>query len=304
MAMRQQGPDGFRCDRAGLHGDAGGGGGVAADPATSLRPRPLPPRQAAARPPRPCRGHSADIKTLAHNQITRRVDTLTKAVSGVKSAKGLRAGQGPLESYLGQDIGPLQQLDAKIQNDGTLEQATADYGTIFSGFRVYRLVLPAAHVAASASRVANTEVPALQRAATKAQQHATSTNESTLNPLVDNLKSQIATASTATNGLSGTVLGYTPAQWNANNSLLAGAQNATRQAVGAVKQGRHDVHQLRHLLVPGGVHHAGTRTVRSGAAPRTVRSTARAAPPRPRLTTPRWCVSPTRNRPSPPAPGG
>ena len=130
----------------------------------------------------------ADIKTLAHNQITRRVDTLTKAVSRVKSAKGLRAGQGPLESYLGQDIGPLQQLDTKIQNEGTLEQATADYGTIFTGFRVYRLVLPAAHVAASASRVANTEVPALQRAATKAQQHATSTNESTLNPLVDSMQ--------------------------------------------------------------------------------------------------------------------
>ncbi len=250
----------------------------------------------------------ADIKSLAHDQITRRVDTLTKAVSRVKSAKGLRAGQGPLESYLGQDIGPLQQLDTKIQNDGTLEQATADYGTIFTGFRVYRLVLPAAHVAASASRVANTEVPALQRAATKAQQHATSTNASTLNPLVDNLKSQITTASTATNGLSGTVLGYTPAQWNANNSLLAGAQNATRQAVGAVKQGRHDVHQLRHILVPGGVHHAGNAARFEARRRHCAWFEARRGPLHHDhdhdLTTPRWCVSPTRNRPSPPAPGG
>jgi hypothetical protein len=199
------------------------------------------------------------IKALAHTQITHRVETLNAAVKKVKAAKRLRAGQSQLEGYLGQDIGPLQQLDSKIQNDGTLQQATADYDTIYGGFRVYRLVLPAAHLAASASRVTNSEVPALQKAAAKAQQHSTSANQSTLNPLVGNLKNEITTASNATNGLAATVLGYTPAQWNANNSLLAGAQASVGQAVGAVKQGRKDVHQLRHLLIPGGVHHAGAR---------------------------------------------
>jgi hypothetical protein len=199
------------------------------------------------------------IKNLAHTQITHRVETLTAAVNKVKSAKRLRAGQDRLESYLGHDIGPLKQLDAKIQDDGTLQQATADYGTIYSGFRVYRLVLPAAHIAAGAYRVTGTEVPAFQKAAGRAQQHAASANQSTLDPLVGNLKNEITTASNATKGLAGTVLGYTPAQWNADNSLLAGAQASAGQAVGAVKQARKDVHQIRQVLVPGGVHHAATR---------------------------------------------
>ena len=199
------------------------------------------------------------IKSLAHTQITHRVETLTAAVNKVKSAKRLHAGQDRLESYLGHDVGPLKQLDTKIQHDGTLQQATADYRTIYSGFRVYRLVLPAAHIAAGATRVTGTEVPAFQKAAGRAQQHSTSANQSTLDPLVGNLKNEITTASNATKGLAGTVLGYTPAQWNADNSLLAGAQASAGQAVLAVKQGRKDVHQIRQLLVPGGVHHADTR---------------------------------------------
>ncbi len=223
------------------------------------RHRDRPRRRAApARRRRPCPRRSPGVKNLAHIQITHRVQTLTAAVNKAKKAKGLGAGRGPLESYLGQDIGPLQQLDTKIQNDGTLQQATADYGTIFSSFRVYRLVLPAAHVAAGASRVTNTAVPGFQAVVTRAERHSSSTNQSTLNPLVDNLKSQIATASNATNGLAGSVLADTPAQWNANNSLLSPAQASIEQAVGAVKQGRKDVRQLRQVLVPGGVHHKRT----------------------------------------------
>ena len=55
------------------------------------------------------------------------------------------------------------------------------------------------------------------------------------------------------------MLGYTPAQWNSDNSLLAGPETSIKQAVAAVKQGRKDVHQLRQLLVPGGVHHAAAK---------------------------------------------
>ena len=62
---------------------------------------------------------AAAIKSLAHTEITHRVETLNAAVARVKAAKGLSSGQDPLETYLGQDVGPLQQLDSKIQGDGT-----------------------------------------------------------------------------------------------------------------------------------------------------------------------------------------
>ena len=67
------------------------------------------------------------MKSLAHTEITRRVSVLNSAVKRASTLKGLGADRGALESYLGKDIAPLQQLDTKIQSDGTLQQATADY---------------------------------------------------------------------------------------------------------------------------------------------------------------------------------
>ena len=43
----------------------------------------------------------------------------------------------------------------------------------------------------------------------------TAANQAELQPLIDDLNSQISTATTATNGLGATVLAFTPAQWNA-----------------------------------------------------------------------------------------
>ncbi len=70
--------------------------------------------------------------------------TSTRRSAKVNAAKGLGASQATLVSYLGTDIAPLQQLNQTIQGDSTLQQAAHDFGTIFSDYRVYRLVLPAA----------------------------------------------------------------------------------------------------------------------------------------------------------------
>jgi hypothetical protein len=199
----------------------------------------------------------AGIKSVASSEITKRVDSLNTAVAKVKKVKRLGSGRAALETYLGQDITPLQQLDTKIQNDSSVQQATADYGTIFTNFRVYLLVLPAAHVAAVASRMTNGAVPAFQAVAKKAQQHSTAANQATLSALVANLNTEITTATNATNGLASTVLGYTPAQFNADTSVLTGPQASVKQAAAAVKQGRSDVRQLRQALKPGSVPHAG-----------------------------------------------
>jgi hypothetical protein len=199
----------------------------------------------------------AGIKSLASSEITHRVDSLNTAVKRVKTVKGLGSGRTALETYLGQDVTPLQQLDTKIQSDSSLQQATADFGTIFTNFRVYRLVLPAAHVAAVASRVTNGAVPALQAVANKAQQHSTTANQATVTGLVANLNSEITTAANATKGLASTVLGYTAAQFNADTGVLSGPQASISQAAAAVKQGRSDVRQLRQTLAPGSVPHAG-----------------------------------------------
>ena len=158
----------------------------------------------------------AGIKAKAATDITDRVNDLNAAIAKVNAAKGLGASQATLVSYLGTDIAPLQQLNQTIQGDSTLEQAAHDFGTIFSGYRVYRLVLPAARIAAEADHATTSAIPNLTTDAAKAQARVNAANQATLQPLINDLDSQISTATSATNGLAATVLAFTPAQWNAD----------------------------------------------------------------------------------------
>jgi hypothetical protein len=190
----------------------------------------------------------AGIKAKANTDITDRVNSLNSAIQRAKGTKGLGSGQGTLETYLGTDIAPLQQLDATIQGATSTQQAAQEFGTIFTNFRVYRLVLPAAHIAGDAFRVTTTAVPNLQSASTKAQQHVNPGNQGVLEPLIDDLNGQISAASNATNGLAATVLAYTPQQWNANNNLLAPSKQSDAQADAAVAKGRQDAVEIRAIV--------------------------------------------------------
>ncbi|HXZ61959.1 MAG TPA: hypothetical protein VEG62_04390 [Acidimicrobiales bacterium] len=190
----------------------------------------------------------AGIKARAAADVTDRVNALDAAVAKVDAAKGLGAGESVLVAYLGADVAPLQQLSQKIEADTTVQQAAKDFSTIFSGFRVYLLVLPAAHVAADADGATATGIPALTAAATKAQAHVNPSNQAELQPLLDDLNSQIATITSATHGLAATVLAFTAAQWDANHGLLSATESSAQAARAALAKGRDDVRQIRQDL--------------------------------------------------------
>ena len=78
----------------------------------------------------------AGIKAQAATDITDRVDALNAEIAKVNGEEGLGSDQDTLASYLGTDIAPLQQLDVKIQGDPTVQEAAADFKTIFTDFRV------------------------------------------------------------------------------------------------------------------------------------------------------------------------
>jgi hypothetical protein len=180
------------------------------------------------------------LKARAATDIADRVRDLDAAIA----SKGIGSGQATLVSYLGADVAPLQQLNRTIQGDSTLQQAAHDFGTIFSDYRVYLLVLPASRIAATADHATTTAIPALTADAARAQARVTPANQATLEPLIDDLNGQISTAADASNGLAATVLAFTPAQWNADHALLA-ASTSSRQAVtAAVQKGRADVTQI------------------------------------------------------------
>ena len=201
----------------------------------------------------------AGIKAKAATDITDRVDVLNAAIAKVNGAKGLGSDQGTLVSYLGTDIAPLQQLNQKIQGDPTVQEAAADFKTIFTDFRVYVLVLPSSRIAADADRITTTAIPNLTSDAAKAQAHVNPTNQAELQPLITDLNSQIGTATNATNGLAATVLAFTAAQWNADNGLLGPSKSSDQAAVAAVQKGRSDVKQIVQDLRGSGAAGAALR---------------------------------------------
>jgi hypothetical protein len=198
------------------------------------------------------------IKTQAATDITDRVNDLNAAIAKVNAAKGLGSSQTTLVSHLSADIAPLQQLNQTIQGDTTVRQAAHDFGTIFSDYRVYVLVLPASRIAGTADHATTTAIPVLTADAAKAQAHVTPANQATLQPLVDDLNSQIGDATNASNGLASTVLAFTPAQWDANHSLLAATTSSSRAVTAALQKGRADVQQIAQDLEAAHAHvHAG-----------------------------------------------
>jgi hypothetical protein len=205
----------------------------------------------------------AGIQAEAAAAVTARTKTLDKAVAATGAAKHLGDGGDALSAYLGADLQPLIQQGRTVAADSTVTQAQQDYTDIFTGFRVYHLVLPAARLAARADRITQTDVPALTAAAAKAQTAVNSHKQTAVEarrtakvePLLEDLNGQIGSATSATQGLASTVLAYTPAQWNADYSLLSTASSSLSTAEHAIRRARDDVVQIRqdlHGVVHGG----------------------------------------------------
>lgn len=190
----------------------------------------------------------AQIQAKAAAAIGKRLASLNAAVSKVEGDKSLGSDTGTLVSYLQQDITPLQALGAKIAADTSVSEARTDYQDIFLDYRVYALVLPAAWQAARADAMTVTVIPRLTALSTKAQARVTSENQATLQPMIDSLNSDISGASGASSGVAGTVLAYTPAQWNADHSLLSATKSSLQTAASDIKSARSEVQQIRQYL--------------------------------------------------------
>jgi hypothetical protein len=188
------------------------------------------------------------VQAKAAAAITLRINDLNAAITKVDSAKYLGAGASTLASYLQSDISPLQTLGQQIAADTTLATAQAATATIFTNFRVLALVLPAAHLAGNSTSIVNGSVPNLTTDLNKLSGHVNPSNAATLNPLIADASSQINAASGAASGVAATVLGYTPADWNGNHSLLSTSHNDVQDALGDVKAARGYLQQIRSDL--------------------------------------------------------
>ncbi len=192
------------------------------------------------------------------------MNSLHAAIAKANGATGLGSGQAALVSYLGADVAPLQQLNQKIQGDTTVTQARQDFSTIFTGFRVYLLVLPASHLAAVADRDTATVIPRLTSDATKAQGYVNSGNQAQLQPLITDLTNQSTSAANCDERARRPRCWPTrPAQFNANHGILTPAKTAEQTARSALGKGHSDVTQIRRTLKSEGTTELGPSECRA-----------------------------------------
>jgi len=190
------------------------------------------------------------IQAKAAAAISLRVNDLNAAVIKVNDSKDLGTDASALAAYLQADIAPLQALGQKIAGDTSPSTALADAATIFTNYRVLVLALPAARLAGTSDGIDITTVPNLTALSAKAASRVNPSNAATVQPLINDLNAQISAATANTSGVAATVLGYSPASWNANHSLLASPVSSVQSAKSDISKARNDVKQLRSDLKP------------------------------------------------------
>src|SRR3954468_14462020 len=184
------------------------------------------------------------VKQAAHTAVTNRVTALNRAITAVNQAPNLGTDQAALVTTMQHDISGLGDLDTTIQADTTVGDAKADARKVFTDFRVFALVLPVTHMVVATDRIDNAVIPRLDDVVTKLQGLITEANATNQQATLDDMKTQIAAAQTATNGLSADLQAFTPAQYNADHSLLSGDRAKLRTARADLQKARQDAKSI------------------------------------------------------------
>jgi hypothetical protein len=186
------------------------------------------------------------VKAKASTAISTRLSSLGSAVSTVNANKWLTSSdKAAALAILNNDTTGLTALRTKVQADTTVSTAVSDYRTIFTGYRVYVLALPQIRLAAASDHLSTGVLPRLTKAQSRLESLLSgkdrSKDTSTVQAAMSDLAKRIQAIGQGTNGLSATLLAYTPAQYDANTSLLVPARTSLKTARGDAKTARQDI---------------------------------------------------------------
>jgi hypothetical protein len=195
----------------------------------------------------------ASIQAAAAAAIARRLASLSVAINEVNNNAVITpADKATLLATLNGDVTGLTALGVTIAADTTVKQAASDYSKIFASYRVYALALPQVRFAAAADDMTGAVLPKLTDAQTKLAALLAGVDSGKNTPQVQawmaDLAKQITAIGTETNGLSATVLAYTPAQYDANHALLSPARAALAISRNDIKTARSDISNVVQAL--------------------------------------------------------
>lgn len=185
----------------------------------------------------------AAIQAAGDAATAKRVTSLQAAIARTTANKQISdADRATVLATLNADLAAMPTVKAAIDADTTASQAYADYRTIFTQYRVYAVAIPQAMVAAGADGLTTTAIPKLQKVAADLAGRVAAHPD--LQPKLDDMNAQIATAQSDTNGLAAAALAVTPASFDADSSVMADLRSKLRAAVAAAKQAAADGHAI------------------------------------------------------------
>jgi hypothetical protein len=194
----------------------------------------------------PASGKSlAAIQASAKTKTSARISSLNAAISKVTAAKDISsADRATILATLNSDVAGMNSVEAKIAADTSASTAAADYKTIFTSYRVYAVAIPQSRLAAAADRMTSTSIPRLTAAQTKLSAalagKAASKSTPALQADLTDMSAQIAAATTALNGVAAHALAVTPADYNADSSVLSSTRSAVTGAIADLKKASAD----------------------------------------------------------------
>jgi hypothetical protein len=178
----------------------------------------------------------AAIQASAKTKTSDRITSLNSAIATVNSAKDVSdADRATILAVLNNDLAGMSTVEAKIAADTTVATASADYKTIFTGYRVYAVAIPQARLAEAADRLTSTTIPRLTDAQTKLTAALNGPDASKSTPALQadltDMQSQISSASSVLNGVSAESLAVTPADYNSNSAVMHPIRGAVTTAI-------------------------------------------------------------------------
>ena len=193
------------------------------------------------------------LKDRGHLAIQRRLNEIYRLTALVNGAKHLTsADRSALLSKLSSDRSGLQSLDTKIQGDTDGTTLKADLTSIVTAYRIYVLVAPQVHLVVASDRVAafvtlgDTIAGKIQAAidAAKGKGKDVKAAQAALN----DMKKQLADASSAIAGVASNVIALTPSGYPGNRSVLISARSSILTARAHLLKARADAHEAMSAL--------------------------------------------------------
>jgi hypothetical protein len=189
-------------------------------------------------------------KAYGARLVSERTGALDAAIKTVQGEPFLGGDATTLVNGMQADISALGTLGAEIAAGTTVAQVDIDIDAVF-GLRVYDLALPVMTDVIQVDRTTNVRIPALNTDITALRGDLNPNNQAVVGPLVNDMQTQVQTATSATSGLSAQLLAYTPAQWDANHGLLNNAGTDIRTSNRVLQVANTDLQKAEWYLRHG-----------------------------------------------------